>query len=138
MIVDIDKVEEIEQDIAYEGEVSEGREDEDEDEEDSHESWFDNITSSQTSSETSVNQSTQSRAQPLLSEHSITHNTLSSTMKLKEEIASATLVTPLDGLLLEVETDASDHAVSATLNQQYRNGDNICMVDTSNSQPTNR
>ena len=39
---------------------------------------------------------------------------------LKKEIAAATLVTPLDGVPLEVETDASDHAVAATLNQAGR------------------
>ena len=39
---------------------------------------------------------------------------------LKDEIAAATLVTPLEGVPLEVETDASDHALAATLNQAGR------------------
>ena len=39
---------------------------------------------------------------------------------LKEEIAAATLVTPVKGTQLEVETDASDYAIAATLNQAGR------------------
>ena len=39
---------------------------------------------------------------------------------MKEEIAAATLVTPLEGVPLEVETDASDYALAATLNQAGR------------------
>ena len=39
---------------------------------------------------------------------------------LKDEIAAATLMTPLEGVQLEVETDASDYAIAATLNQDGR------------------
>ena len=39
---------------------------------------------------------------------------------LKEEIAAATLMTPIEGVQLEVETDASDYAIAASLNQAGR------------------
>ena len=39
---------------------------------------------------------------------------------LKDEIAAATLMTPLEGVQFEVETDASDYAIAATLNQAGR------------------
>ena len=39
---------------------------------------------------------------------------------LKDEIAAATLMTPLEDVQFEVETDASDYAIAATLNQAGR------------------
>ena len=45
---------------------------------------------------------------------------LNAFQSLREEIAAATLITPVEGVQLEVETDASDYAIAATLNQLGR------------------